>query len=80
MRNVICTAPTGQQPTLQARQFVECWKRASERAPYGEIDRFLAGGGDGGVDRHHFRSPAACLSGASSVMDPWVTAVTRFGV
>jgi hypothetical protein len=27
------------RPTLEARQFVECWKRASESAPYGEIDQ-----------------------------------------
>ena len=26
------------RPTPEARHFVECWKRASERAPYGEID------------------------------------------
>ena len=27
------------RPTLEARQFVELWKQASERAPYGEIDQ-----------------------------------------
>jgi hypothetical protein len=27
------------RPTLEARQFVELWKRASEEAPYGEIDQ-----------------------------------------
>jgi Nucleotide-diphospho-sugar transferase len=27
------------RPTPEARQFVEHWKRASERAPYGEIDQ-----------------------------------------
>jgi hypothetical protein len=27
------------RPTLEARQFVEHWKQASERAPYGEIDQ-----------------------------------------
>jgi hypothetical protein len=27
------------RPTLEARQFVEFWKQASERAPYGEIDQ-----------------------------------------
>ena len=27
------------RPTSEARQFVEYWKRKSERAPYGEIDQ-----------------------------------------
>jgi hypothetical protein len=27
------------RPTPEARQFAECWKRASQRAPYGEIDQ-----------------------------------------
>ena len=27
------------RPTPEARQFAECWKRASESAPYGEIDQ-----------------------------------------
>jgi hypothetical protein len=27
------------RPTPEARQFVEHWKQASERAPYGEIDQ-----------------------------------------
>ena len=27
------------RPTPEARQFVECWKQASESAPYGEIDQ-----------------------------------------
>jgi hypothetical protein len=27
------------RPTLEARQFVELWRQASERAPYGEIDQ-----------------------------------------
>ena len=49
------------RPTPEARQFVECWKQASERAPYGEIDQSSQVVAMAEFDRHDLRAPAADL-------------------
>ena len=49
------------RPTPEARQFVDIWKQASERAPYGEIDQSSQLVAMARVDWHDVRAPAADL-------------------